>query len=71
MWPTGSKIIAQFSKYEIMIGQNKRSLLIMLSTPNVKLLSGSRGPDGPDLQSPFGRKFQLSVQFRLQQPGHH
>ena len=30
---------------------------------NVKFLSGSRGPDGPDLPSPFGRKFQLSVQF--------
>ena len=30
---------------------------------NVKFPSGSRGPHGPDLPSPFGRKFQLSVQF--------
>ena len=28
------------------------------------MLSGSRGPDGPDLPSPLGRKFQLSVQRR-------
>ena len=28
---------------------------------NVKLVSGSRGPHGPDLRSPYGRKSQLSV----------
>ena len=27
MWPIGSKIIAQVSKYEVMIGQNRRSFL--------------------------------------------
>ena len=31
------------------------SILKMLST-----FSGSGGPDGPDLPSPIGRKFQLS-----------
>ena len=25
----------------------------------LSIFSGSRGPDGPDLPSPFGRKFQL------------
>ena len=33
------------------------SILKMLS-----IFSGSRGPNGPDLLSPFGRQFQLSVQ---------
>ena len=28
-------------------------------------LTGSRGPHGPDLPSPFGRKFQLLVQSDL------
>ena len=28
----------------------------------LSIFSGSRGPDGPDLPSPCGRKFQLSVQ---------
>ena len=29
---------------------------------NVKFLTGSRGPHGRDLPSPFARKFQLSVE---------
>ena len=29
----------------------------------LSIFSGSRGPDGPDLPSPSGRKFQFSVQF--------
>ena len=33
----------------------------MLSIQNVKLFSGSKGPDGPDLQSPFWRKFHISL----------
>ena len=37
MWPIGSKIIAQFSKYEIMIGQNRRSFLCQVHQ-NVKFL---------------------------------
>ena len=28
----------------------------------LSIFSGSGGPDGPDLPSPFGRKFQLSIQ---------
>ena len=40
-------------------------IISMLRTPNVKFLFGSRGPDGPDLQSPFGRKFELSVEHSL------
>ena len=31
----------------------------MLSIPNVKFFTGSRGPHGPDLPSPFERKFQI------------
>ena len=30
-------------------------------TKNVKFLSGSRGPHGPDLPSPWGQTFQLSA----------
>ena len=38
----------------------------MLSIPNVKFFNGSRGPHGPDLPSPFGRKFQIpSFWFKM------
>ena len=38
--------------------------------------TGSRGPHGPDLQSPFGRKFQIPSSFlvlncMLDSTGHH
>ena len=61
MWPKGSIIIAQFSMYKITISQNRRSFLCYVHE-NVKFLSGSGDPDGPNLPSPFGQKFQLSVQ---------
>ena len=32
-------------------------------TKNVRFLSGRKDPHGPDLPSPFGRRFQFSVQF--------
>ena len=46
-------IVAQFSKYKIMISQNRRCFLSE-TDQNVKFLSGRRGPDRPDLPSPFG-----------------
>ena len=60
MWSKGSIIIAQFSKYKITISQNRRSFLCS-AHQNVKFLSGSRGPHGPDLSSPFGRKFHFAL----------
>ena len=35
----------------------------------LSIFSVSRGPDGPDLPSPPGRKFQLSVQHKTSRPG--
>ena len=59
----GSIIIAQFSKYKITISQNRRSFSMSSILKRLSILSGSRGPDGSDLPSPLGQKFQLSVQF--------
>ena len=64
MWSKGSIIIAQFSKYKITISQNRRSFSMLSILKKLRIFSCSRGPDWPDLPSPFGRKFQLSVQFR-------
>ena len=61
MWSKGSIIIAQFSEYKITISQNRRSFSMSSILKRLSILSGSRGPDGPDLPSPLGQKFQLSV----------
>ena len=61
MWSKGSIIIAQFSKYKIMTSQNRRSFSMSSILERLSILSDSRRPDGPDLPSPLGRKFQLSV----------
>ena len=57
-----STIIAQFSKCRITISQNRRSFSMLSIFKMLSIFSGSRGPDGSDLPSRFGRKFQLSVQ---------
>ena len=41
--------------------QNRRSFSMLSILKMSSIFSGSRGPDGPDLPSPFGWKFQLSV----------
>ena len=61
MWSKGSIKIAQFSKYKITISQNRRSFFYVKHVKMLSILSGSRDPDGPDLPSPLGRIFQLSV----------
>ena len=61
MWSKGSIIIAQFFKYKITISQNRRYFSMSSILKRLSILSGSRAPDGPDLPSPLGRKFQLSV----------
>ena len=65
MWSKGSIIIAQFSKYKITISQNRRSFSMSSILKRLSILSGSKGPDGPDLPSPLGRKFQLSRESHL------
>ena len=64
MWSKGSIIIKQLSKYKIPISQNRQSFSMLSIFKMLSIFSGSRGPDGPNLPSPFGRKFQLSVQQR-------
>ena len=44
-----------------MISQNGVIFSNVKYTKNVKFLSGIRGPQGPDLSSPCGRKFQFLV----------
>ena len=61
MWSKGNIIIAQFSKYKITISQNRRSFSMLSILKMLSIFSGSRVPDGPDLPSPFGQTFQLSV----------
>ena len=61
MWSKGSIIIVQFSKYKITISQNRRSFSMSSILKRLSILSGSRGPEGPDVPSPLGQKFQLSV----------
>ena len=63
MWSKGSIIIAQFSKYKITISQNRQSFSMSSILKRLSILSGSRGPGGPDLPSPLGRKSQLSGQM--------
>ena len=64
MWSKGSIITGQFSKYKIAISQNRRSFSMSSILKGLSILSGSRGPDGPDLPSPLGRKSQLSDTFQ-------
>ena len=64
MGSNGSIVTAQISKYKIMISQ-KGDLFYVKHIKNVKFLSGSRGPHGPDLPSPCGRKFQFFSTFIL------
>ena len=47
--------------YQSLLRQNGRPFQCKVYQ-TVKFLTDSRGPHGPDLPSPFGRKFQLSVQ---------
>ena len=60
----GSKrsiVIAQFSKYKIMIKSDTGDLFDLKHTIDYKFLSGSRGPDGPDYHRPPGEN--SSFQF--------
>ena len=65
IWSKGSIKIAQFSKYKITISQNRRSFSMLSILKILKFSLVAEAPDGPDLPSSFGRKFQLSVQFNL------
>ena len=50
--------------------KTERTIFSMLSIyQNVKFLTGSRGPHGPDLPSPFARKFQLFSSVSKMWPG--
>ena len=49
MWSKGNIIIAQFSKYKIMMSQKRRSFSMLSILKMLSTFSGSRGPQGPDL----------------------
>ena len=52
-----------------MISQNRRSFSMLSILKTLSLLSGSRGPHGPDLPSPCGRKFHISLHLTLPDDG--
>ena len=44
-----------------MISQNRRSFSMLSIVKLLSIFSGSRGPDGPDLPSPFVREFHFAL----------